>query len=192
MGVTQEIHDKWNPKSFNGGVRLWWLSPSFRDLRYIDRELHVNMFYASKSNAYAVLWLKPTWFGNSRFTWPEFKRWIPHSSLVSGSGENICIGIILSNQLVKDKRLWGDNKNIWSVQGGSKSSETCKWLLDRLMPDGEGIVVDPYAQSADLASWCKRLNVEYRGYTENQELRDKIEKALAQLELPGIQEVLPL
>lgn len=191
MEITQEIFERWNTGDLGEDkIRLWWVTPLFKNLKKICRNLDDSLFYLSDDESYILIWLRPSWFGIKDFSWPQLTKWIPRASLVSGSGKNIQIGVMLSRHFSeKDKFVWNENKTIWSIDSGSKSSETCKWILGRI---ADGVVVDPYAQSQHVASWCRRYNLGYRGYADNQEVRTNIEKELAQVEIPGIQEELPL
>ena len=171
-------------------IRLWWLAPLFKDLKQCCRQLDGEFAVLSDIKAYAIIWMKPAWLGSRLFKQPELDKWMPRTVILSGAGNDVSLGVILTKHVdEEDPFLWRRFKNIWSLKSGSKSSATCKWILTRLK---EGAVCDPYARDPTLATWCRRLNIGYHGYTKNKAIRRQIETALAQTELPGIQVDLPL
>ena len=176
-----------------GPIRLWWLAPpKMNHLREVCELLDESYIDRSEQEAYAILWLRPSWLGSPQFRYPDRVQWIPRSTIISGASNKVYIGILFSRHYDdEDKRVWNGLRSIWSPIGGSRSSETCKVVLSRVCQPS-GVVCDPYATSHILATWARRLNIGYLGYTQYQGVRSKIEKELAQVDLPGIQEELPL
>lgn len=180
------------PGELPAGVDLWSLSPNLTTKRFRTPEPfaeYVNGL-AGKSSARAnlIIWIDLLSFASMNFWYPSFEQWIRHGVILSGSGDRSIIGIVFSNY--GDVR-WG-RKVIWSESGGPGCGRTCGWIVKKMSRESGKFVCDPYAKSHQLASRCRRLNIEYRGYTRYQAVRDDIEKELAQLELPGIQEELSL
>jgi len=174
------------------GVDLWSLTPNFR--LKVFRDSARFSAYAdrladlSATNAILIVWIRVQNFADNNFWYPSFKQWIRHGIVLSGSAERTHMGIVFSNSA--DSR-WG-TKTLWSTSGGVKCSQTCKWVLGRTFGKAGGLVCDPYARSPYLAVWCRRLGIGYRGYARDKAVLDAIENELAQTEIPGIQEELPL
>jgi hypothetical protein len=114
--------------------------------------------------------------------------WVPASTIISGISP-ISIGFVYSKSDPKTAN-WGC-KLILDTCGrnGPNSSLTIKWLLEQLCTHGP--VFDPWAhRSAQLAQWCRRFGIGYRGHIRGKENRASARKILAQIELPGIQTTL--
>jgi len=173
-------------------VDLWSLTPNFATKTFKDKDRFAayadSLAERSSADANLVVWINVDRFGEMGFWYPSFDQWIRHGFIVSGSGDRTVMGVVFANSI---ENRWG-TKVLWSPVGGIRSSQTCRWVLKKAFRKTEGLVCDPYAKSPDLAVWCRRFNLGYRGYTRNQAVRARIEKELAQMEIPGIQEELPL
>ena len=179
------------PGELPTGVDLWFLSPKFSTKRYRSPEKFAEyvdgLVDRSAPDANLILWIRVWNFADNQFWYPTFNQWIRHGVILSGSGNRTEMGVVFSRSIESRWRM----KAIWSEGGGPKCSHTCSWVVRKICSGDKKLICDPYAKSHHLAMWCRRLNVEYRGYTRYQGVRDKIEKELAQLEFPGIQEELP-
>jgi len=75
---------------------------------------------------------------------------------------------------------------------GTSSSKTMKFILDKLTSGPDNVIADPFThESATLPIWCRRLGRRYTGRVRSKIVCRKVMKALAQVELPGIQLSLP-
>jgi hypothetical protein len=180
------------PGELPEGVDLWSLSPNFSTRQFKTMEpfsKYANgLAERSAKRANLIVWIGIRNFADMNFWYPSFDQWIRHGVILSGSGDRTMMGIVFSNT---GENRW-NTKIIWSEIGGERCSQTCRWVVRKSLSDKGKLVCDPYAKSYQLASWCRRFNLEYRGYTGYQRVRAKIEKELAQTEIPGIQEELPL
>jgi len=174
------------------GVAMWSLAPNFVTKRFKNSDEFIaygdSLAAKSADKAVLIVWINIRNFADNKFWYPSFNQWIRHGSVLSGSGDRTNLGVVFSNSM--DIR-W-DTKVLWSTSGGVRCSETCKWVLGKTFRKTGGLVCDPYARSPQLAVWCRRLGIAYRGYARDKTVRDAIEKELAQTEIPGIQEELPL
>ena len=174
------------------GVNLWSLSPKLSTKRFRSSEsfdAYTNtLAEMSAKDANLVVWIQARKFANNNFWYPSFGQWIRHGVIISGSGERTHIGVVFSTSI---ENSWGD-RVIWSPESGPKSSQACKWVLNRAFGKGGGLVCDPFARDHNLAVWCRRLNIAYCGYAIDKDAYDHITRELAQEDIPGIQEELPL
>jgi len=173
-------------------VDMWSLAPNFSVGRFKNSVMFTayadGLAERSAANAILVVWISIRNFADCNFWYPSFNQWIRHGTVLSGSGDRTHLGIVFSNSI--DIR-WG-TKVLWSPSGGVRCSETCRWVLRKTFKNQGGLVCDPYTRSPHLAVWCRRLGIRYRGYARDKAIRDTVEKELAQTEIPGIQEELPL
>lgn len=201
MAITQSIGE---PGELPTGVDLWVLSPRFIEAPFANGKNYAALVdgLAERSNPEStlVLWIHLRNFADEKFWNPSFDRWTRHGVIVSGSGDRTEVGFVFSNAPLRSardivnfrKKRW-KHTVIWSEAGGPQCSKTCRWILKKISVDGATrTVCDPYAKHPALALWCRRMNMEYRGYSRYQGVRRRIEKELAQVDLPGIQEELPL
>lgn len=199
--ATQTIEE---PAEFPSGVDLWVVAPKFTERPFAQGNAYTELIddLADKSNedSTLILWVHIRNLAENTFWNPLFENWTRHGVILSGSGDRSEIGLVFSNSPLKRARdVLRFHKNkwkstvIWSEAGGPKCSNTCKWILNKISGDGESkLVCEPYAKGDTLALWCRRMNMTYRGYSKYQVVRDRIEKGLAQIELPGIQQMLPI
>lgn len=189
MEIAHTIEE---PGKLPGDVNLWSLTPSFTLKRFKIEHLfaaYVNgLTERSARDANLIIWIGIRNFADNNFWYPSFDQWIRHGTVLSGSGDRTHLGIVFSNSI---ENRWG-TKILWSPSGGVRCSETCRWVLRKAFKEAGGWVCDPYAKSPHLAVWCRRLGIGYRGYARDKAVRSTIEKELAQTEIPGIQEELPL
>lgn len=70
------------------------------------------------------------------------------------------------------------------------SSIVTKYIIDRMCKKNALIIDQRCDRRAHLATWAKRLGVNYIGYAKDEDDYEEIHKKLAQIELPMIQESL--
>ena len=181
-----------SPGELPYGVTMWSLTPNFVTKRFKNRDEFIGygdgLAEKSADKGILIVWIGISNFADCNFWYPSFNQWIRHGTVLSGSGDRTHLGIVFSNSI---EARWG-TKVLWSTSGGAKCSETCRWVLRKAFRKTGGLVCDPYARSPQLAVWCRRFGIAYRGYARDKAIRDTIEKELAQTEIPGIQEELPL
>lgn len=140
----------------------------------------------SSNNAHMILWMPASELHRSEFDPISMcDPWISQSTIFSG-GNPLHIGFVYARS--QSKVDW-DTKLILDAKGrrGPSSPKTMRFALDKL-GDIKGPVVDPFAhRSAVLPIWTRRKGIRYVGFTSSKKSYNSIVKALAQVELPGIQ-----
>ena len=178
-------------------TRLWNFAPVWPGRakarlgpKGLERQLQ-RAYEVTESQGVMVLWMPAAELHRTPFDpLDDCGHWTAMSTIISGS-KPVYIGYVYSkgyNQAAN----WGC-KLILDTEGnrGPSSSLAIKWLLETFMEGKEGLVVDPYAhKSATLAQWCRRFNVPYWGCVKGKGGFETAQKALAQVELPGIQQAL--
>ena len=153
-------------------------------------ELLNEAYGRSADRAHLVLWMPASELHQTEFDpLGDCGPWLPMATVLSGS-HPLHIGFVYSRS--RSKVDW-DTKLILDQKGarGPSSSKTMKFLLERL-GDVVGPIVDPFAhKSAVLPIWARRMGYRYVGYTASKKAYGDIVKALAQVELPGIQLEVP-
>lgn len=175
------------------GVALWnfqprWPGTDKAKLSEANLSDQLRLAYDhSMDGTGLMLWMPARMLHRSSWDiWEDAAPWVPASTLVSGFGDSLRIGILYGKK--KLLRAWEYRQIDDTVGSGSTSSLTVKWLLDELFPDGGGTVMDPYAHSKGvLASYCRRQGVEYVGYMQSKKGYEAIKKVLAQVEFPEVQ-----
>ena len=179
-------------------VNLWNFAPKWpsRDgARMSEADLSDRMLLAHEhtvSDGFLMLWMPASELHVSTWDmWEDAEPWVPVSTLVSGRGRYLKIGVLYGKggARVRDPRIWGYEHIIdHDPRAGHTSSLTIKWLLDRLFPHGGGVLCDPYAhRSGVLATYCRRHAVRYIGFIQSQKGYGALEKVLAQVEIPAVQ-----
>ncbi len=81
-------------------------------------------------------------------------------------------------------------RKFFQEQSAQKSSVIAKHLVEQFCAE-ESVIFDQMAhRTGHLAIWAKRSGVNYIGYSKDEEDYDELQKKLAQVELPMIQESL--
>jgi len=183
-------------------VALWNVAPIWpgtdrAKLRASDLQRLMELSYSwSMNGSHFVLWMPSNVLHESHFDPIGMcAPWSPVSTIISGS-DPVHIGYVYLRsgclRAPAPGRYWG-SKMILAPRGerGSSSSVAMRFLLDRL-PVKDGFIVEPFAhRSAALPIWSRRLGYEYIGYAGSKKRYGHMVKALAQVELPGIQLGLP-
>lgn len=150
----------------------------------------VEAYHRSSDTAHLVLWMPAAELHRTPFDpLDQAGPWLPMATLLSGAGK-MTVGYIYARS--RSPIAW-DSKVVLDARGlrGPNSSKTVKLLLEAL-GNIDGPIVDPYAhKSAVLPTWARRRGHQYAGYTASKASYQEISKALAQVELPGIQLELP-
>jgi hypothetical protein len=141
---------------------------------------------------FLILWMPVSQLHRSEWAiWEDARPWRPVSSIVSGIGYSLKIGILYSKdaKYAMEHSAWGYHCiHDLNKRSGPTSSQAVKWLLDRLFPRGGGTVVDPYANSkAIFATYCRRYQIDYLGYIKSKKGYQAAQKVLAQVEFPAVQ-----
>lgn len=178
-------------------IRLWNFAPVWpgrEKARINPTELERQLKRAYERAApqgLLVLWMPATELHRTPFDpLDNCGHWTAVSTIISGF-KPIHIGYVYSKGHNRAAN-WGC-KLILDTEGhrGPSSSLTVKWMLETLKKGSAGPVIDPYAhKSATLAQWCRRLNIPYWGFIRGGREFMAADKALAQVELPGIQQPL--
>jgi len=177
-------------------VSIWNLAPVWpgrTKAKLTDDQLVTlldDAYSRSADRAHLVLWMPASELHQSLFDPVNMSGpWVLAGTVFSGS-DPMHIGFVYARSR---SRVDWDTKLILDVKGrrGPSSSKTMKFLLERL-GDIAGPIVDPFAhKSAVLPIWARRMGFRYVGYTASRKAYGDIVKALAQVELPGIQLEVP-
>ena len=194
---------KWGDKGrWDQKVDLFSMQPKWPGTykANLDVDGLMNMLVAayslSKPDGCMVLWMPASKLHCSEFDpVTHVPRWKAMGTIFSGTGA-MAIGFVYCKTY--NSRLQIGAKQLLDTTGtGPSSSITMRWMLEKVFQFGDGLVmrkglvVDPYAhQSAQLAIWCRRMGLAYRGYMRSKKLFEAANAGLAQIELPGIQEEL--
>lgn len=195
---------KWNKpdEHKNHSVRLWNMAPIWPGrprAKLTAKRLNEQITEAynlTSPTGFMVLWMPAVELHRTPFDPIEMAyHWTAMSTVLSGMrplhiGYVYCKGFDITAD-------WGSKLILDNTGRGPSSSLTMKWLLEKLFTIGNtgvmssGLVVDPYAhRSVQLAKWCRRFNIQYRGYIRSKKGFEAAQEALAQIELPGIQQAL--
>lgn len=180
----------WEPKD---PVDLWVLAPPWP---HSEKSVSMTLSYLlrcseiSNRDAHLVLWMPADELYRTELNPLEIRGWRCGGVVVSGS-DPLHVGYCYSKgtSLV----TW-NTKLILDERGkrGTSSSKAMKFVLDKLTSGPDNVVADPFThESAVLPIWCRRLGHRYSGRTRSRITHKKVTKALAQVELPGIQLSLP-
>jgi hypothetical protein len=180
------------------GVNLWNIAPRWpgRSKAKLTNEGLSNLlelaFEKTVRAGFLLLWVPAIELHRSSWAiWEDARPWRPVSTLVSGMGHSLKIGILYSKDIkhAQANVAWGYHCiHDFSKRSGPTSSESVKWVLDRVLPNGGGIVVDPYAnRQAIFATYCRRYQIGYLGYIRSKKGYEQAQKVLAQVELPLVQ-----
>ncbi len=175
---------------------LWNLAPIWpgRDRAKVTEDqleaLMSGAYSRSADRGYLVLWMPAIELHQTIFDpLDQCGPWCPMATILSGSNP-LHIGYVYARS--RSKVNW-ETKLIPDERGkrGPSSSKTVKFLLESL-GNIPGPIVDPFAhKSAVLPIWARRKGLHYVGYTASKKSYQDMIKALAQVELPGIQLELP-
>ncbi len=188
--MTTKIIIQKNKWDFNRNhkAQLWNFSPRFPipDAAALERVL-AKIYENTNEDGYLLFWMPAAQLHRVSFDPVRMVgEWVPIGTLLSGVNP-----IYVGYAYVRRRRPGLDFgcKLILDVEGraGVSSSLTAKWVLERFCEHG-GPVFDPYAHSsAQLAQWCRRLGIGYRGHIDSKKNREVARKILAQIELPAVQ-----
>lgn len=185
-----------DPSSLKKHVKLWNVAPRWpgsakapcepMELAELVREMYV----ASGPDTHLVLWMPAERLHNTLFEPADMAgNWRCDGTVISGS-DPIHIGYAYSH--TRSKVDWGSKLILDErKKRGPSSTKAVKFILDKLTQPGD-LVADAFAHaSAVLPIWSRRSGLRYIGYTTSKAKHKTICKALAQIELPGIQMELP-
>jgi len=177
-------------------VSFWNIAPVWpgRDkAKMTEKELADllgNAYNRSADRAHLVLWMPASELHISLFDpMGDSGPWLLQATVFSGS-HPLHIGFVYSRS--RSKVDW-ETKLILDAKGrrGPSSPLAMKFLLERL-GDTVGPIVDPFAhKSSVLPIWARRFSMRYVGYTASKKAYGQMVRALAQVELPGIQLEVP-
>lgn len=177
-------------------ISIWNVAPIWpgrSKTQMSERQLAALMeeaYNRSSDKAHLILWMPASELHQTPFDPLDMcGPWLPMATLLSGS-DPLHIGYLYARS--RSKVDW-DTRLILDERGkrGPNSSKTVKFLLECL-GDIDGAIIDPFAhRSAVLPIWARRMGIRYVGYTASKKGYQMMVKALAQVELPGIQLEIP-
>lgn len=172
-------------------VMLWNVAPKWPPRKPMEfAETCEEMVSKSGPLAHLVLWMPCEHLHEPVFEpTTMMDPWLCQGTILSGS-DPLHIGYVYSRS--HSRVDWGSNLILDErKKRGPNSSRTVEFMLEKLLAPGD-TVVDPFAHgSAVLPIWSRRKGLRYIGYTSSAAKHKEIVKALAQIELPGIQMALP-
>lgn len=177
-------------------VSLWNLAPTWpgRDRAKLSEEdlygLIQKCYEHSENNACLILWMPASELHQTVFDPKDCSPWFCKGCIFSGT-HPMHIGFIHTRgrcSVNQPTKLMPDARG----KRGSSSSKTMKYLLKTFVPNGSGVVAEPFGhRSAQLPIWCRRLGHRYIGAVRSRSAYIEMTNRLAQEELPGIQLELP-
>lgn len=135
---------------------------------------------------FLLFWFPLTWLHKPRFAPSDIKR---HWKCVGSIMNATQIAYIFRKpHSVENKTPDLGCKRFFAETDVQRSSVISRYLIERFCAPGSVIVDAEVDKMAHLARWAKRSGVHYMGYAKNADDLAEIDKKLAQVELPMVQE----